>query len=134
MLRHGYPPAQAYRRAEAIHSTHFGETSLFDPLQPRCSPEVLTASSTTLGQLVPARLLVGVGSATGGTVGTATTAYTMDVVGKYPEHSGVIFGAIQVLARIHCDLKVIIVAKQFLNSAMQSLTSIDFHCVCAKCQ
>lgn len=57
--------------------------------------QFLTAWSSTLGQLVPARLLVGVGSATGGTVGTATTAYTMDVVGKYPEHSGLLLGITQ---------------------------------------
>ncbi len=79
---------------DVLHT--FGETC-----SQTCQPEVITASSTTLNQLVPARLLVGVGSATGGTVGTATTAYTMDVVGKFPEHSGVLFGAIQVLARIH---------------------------------
>jgi MFS family permease len=54
-----------------------------------------TATSHSLAQLVPARLLVGVGSATGGTVGTATTAYTMDVVGKYPEHSGLLLGIMQ---------------------------------------
>ena len=51
-----------------------------------------TAAATSLGALVPARLLVGVGSATGG---TAATAYLMDVVGKYPERSGLLLGAVQ---------------------------------------
>ena len=53
-----------------------------------------TALSVSLTQLVPARLLVGMGSATGG---TATTAYTMDVVGKFPEHSGLLLGMVQAI-------------------------------------
>ena len=52
----------------------------------------LTGTATGLTQLVPARLLVGIGSATGW---TATTTYTMDVVGKYPQHSGLLFGIVQ---------------------------------------
>ena len=53
-----------------------------------------TAAATSLGALVPARLLVGVGSSTGG---TAATAYLMDVVGKYPERSGLLLGAVQAI-------------------------------------
>eukprot|EP00966_Prymnesium_polylepis_P039351 912997-Prymnesium_polylepis.2 len=45
-------------------------------------------------QLLPARLLIGVGSATGSVTGPAATAYTQDVVGKYPEHSGLLLGGI----------------------------------------
>lgn len=53
-----------------------------------------TAAATSLGALVPARLLVGIGSATGG---TAATAYLMDVVGKYPARSGLLLGAVQAI-------------------------------------
>ena len=57
--------------------------------------QLVTALSVSIGQLVPARLIVGVGSATGSVTGPATTAYTMDVVGKYPDHSGVLLGVLQ---------------------------------------
>jgi DHA1 family multidrug resistance protein-like MFS transporter len=50
---------------------------------------LLTASATGLGQMVPARLLVGAGSACGTTAGGA---YTMDVVGRYPAHIGTLLG------------------------------------------
>jgi len=51
-----------------------------------------TATALSLGQLAPARLLVGFGSAT---TATSTQAYTLDVVGKYPAHSGLLLGLIQ---------------------------------------
>ncbi len=54
-----------------------------------------TAASKTLVQLVPARLVIGVGTAIGSVTGPATMAYTQDVVGKYPEHSGLLLGALQ---------------------------------------
>lgn len=57
--------------------------------------QLATGLSTALAPLVPARLLVGVGSATGGVTGPATTAYTMDVVGNFPDHSGTLLGLIQ---------------------------------------
>lgn len=57
--------------------------------------QLATALSVTIGQLVPARLIVGVGSATGSVTGPATTAYTMDVIGKYPDHSGTLLGVLQ---------------------------------------
>ena len=57
--------------------------------------QFLTAAAASASQLVPARLLVGVGTAVGSVTGPATLAYTMDVVGKYPEHSGLLLGALQ---------------------------------------
>ena len=57
--------------------------------------QVMTATSTTIGQLLPARLVVGVGSATGSVNGAATMAYTMDVVGKYPDQAGLLNGVLQ---------------------------------------
>ena len=57
----------------------------------------MTAAASTMTQLVPARLIVGVGSATGGSTGAAATAYQMDVLAKYPEHSGRLLGVIQAL-------------------------------------
>ena len=56
--------------------------------------QLCTAAATSLWQLVPARLLVGIGSATSW---TSTQAYTMDVVGKYPQHSGLLLGLIQAI-------------------------------------
>ena len=56
-----------------------------------------TGLATSIGSLVPARLLVGVGSATGSVTGPATLAYQMDVVGKFPEHSGQLLGTIQAM-------------------------------------
>ena len=44
---------------------------------------------------MPARLIIGVGSATGSVTGPATLAYTMDVVGKYPSQAGLLNGVIQ---------------------------------------
>jgi len=60
-----------------------------------CIGQFWTAAATSVAPLVPARLLVGVGSATGSVTGPATTAYTQDVVGKYPQHSGLLLGALQ---------------------------------------
>ena len=57
--------------------------------------QFLTASATTISGLVPARLIIGVGSATGSVTGPATLAYTMDVVGKYPAQAGLLNGVIQ---------------------------------------
>ena len=59
--------------------------------------QIMTAAASTMTQLVPARLVVGVGSATGGSTGAAATAYQMDVLAKYPEHSGRLLGLIQAL-------------------------------------
>ena len=59
--------------------------------------QIMTAAASTMTQLVPARLIVGVGSATGGSTGAAATAYQMDVLAKYPEHSGRLLGVIQAL-------------------------------------
>lgn len=59
--------------------------------------QIATGAARTMGQLVPARLVVGVGSATGGSTGAAASAYQMDVVSKYPEHSGLLLGLIQAL-------------------------------------
>jgi MFS family permease len=56
---------------------------------------IATALSTGFASLIPARLIVGVGSATGSAVGPAATAYTYDVVGKYPDHSGLLLGLVQ---------------------------------------
>ena len=57
--------------------------------------QFLTAFSTSIATLVPARLLIGIGSATGSVTGPATQAYTQDVVGKFPEQSGLLLGLIQ---------------------------------------
>ena len=57
--------------------------------------QFMTAGASSIGTLVPARLIIGVGSATGSVTGPATLAYTMDVVGKYPDHSGLLNGVIQ---------------------------------------
>ena len=54
-----------------------------------------TAASSTIFQLVPARLLIGVGTAVGSVTGPATMAYTQDVVSRYPDHSGFLLGALQ---------------------------------------
>ena len=51
-----------------------------------------TAYASSLGQMVPARLIVGAGSACGTTAGGA---YTMDVVGRYPAHIGLLLGVAQ---------------------------------------
>lgn len=51
-----------------------------------------TALATGLTDLTPARLLIGVGSAT---TATASQAYTLDVVGKFPNHSGLLLGLVQ---------------------------------------
>ena len=59
--------------------------------------QIMTAAASSMTQLVPARLVVGVGSATGGSTGAAATAYQMDVLAKYPEHSGRLLGLIQAL-------------------------------------
>ena len=59
--------------------------------------QIATAAASTMTGLVPARLLVGVGSATGGSTGAAASAYQMDVLSKYPEHSGRLLGLIQAL-------------------------------------
>ena len=53
-----------------------------------------TAFATTLSDLIPARLLVGAGSAAGTSAGAA---YTMDVVGRYPEHTGLLLGTTQAI-------------------------------------
>jgi len=57
--------------------------------------QLLTAGASTISSLVPARLVVGVGSAVGSVTGPATTAYTQDVLAKYPEHAGVLNGIVQ---------------------------------------
>lgn len=51
-----------------------------------------TALAHSLSALLPPRLLVGAGSATATTAGTA---YTMDVVDRYPEHRGLLLGTMQ---------------------------------------
>mmetsp|Transcript_27865 Transcript_27865/g.56074 ORF Transcript_27865/g.56074 Transcript_27865/m.56074 type:complete len:188 (-) Transcript_27865:691-1254(-) len=48
-----------------------------------------TATATSLGAMLPPRLLVGAGSAA---ATTAAQAYTMDVVDRYPNHKGVLLG------------------------------------------
>jgi len=53
---------------------------------------LMTAGASSLGQMAPARLLVGAGSACGSTAGGA---YTMDVVGRYPHHIGTLMGVAQ---------------------------------------
>ena len=57
--------------------------------------QFLTACSMSASQLVRARLVVGAGTAVGSVTGPATLAYTMDVVGKHPEHSGMLLGFLQ---------------------------------------
>ena len=51
-----------------------------------------TAVASGLRQLALPRLLIGVGSASSA---CATQAYTLDVVGKFPQHSGLLLGLIQ---------------------------------------
>ena len=46
---------------------------------------IATACAGGLGSMVSARLLMGAGSAVGG---SATTAYAMDVLSIYPKHTG----------------------------------------------
>ena len=50
---------------------------------------LLTAASSNLTQMAPARLLVGAGSSLGSTAGGA---YLMDVVAQYPQHVGKLLG------------------------------------------
>ena len=57
--------------------------------------QLATGLSTALAPLVPARLLVGVGSATAASRAPRRPAYTMDVVGNFPDHSGTLLGLIQ---------------------------------------
>ena len=52
--------------------------------------QLLTAWSKGVAQLLPARAVVGVGTAVGSVTGPATLAYTMDVVGKFPDYSGLL--------------------------------------------
>ena len=51
-----------------------------------------TAVASGLRQLALPRLLIGVGSASSA---CSTQAYTLDVVGKFPQHSGLLLGLIQ---------------------------------------
>ena len=51
-----------------------------------------TACASSLLTMCPPRLLVGAGSSA---AGTANAAYTMDVVGKFPEHKGLLLGTAQ---------------------------------------
>lgn len=51
-----------------------------------------TALASSLSTMLPARLLVGMGSSA---ATTASQAYTMDVVDKYPDHRGVLLGSMQ---------------------------------------
>ena len=89
----------ALRTACAAYGMHCVRHALCDALGALidAAGQIATAAASTMGGLVPARLIVGVGSATGGSTGAAASAYQMDVLAKSPEHSGRLLGLIQAL-------------------------------------
>ena len=65
-----------------------------------------TAAATGLPSMVSARLIMGSGSAI---AGSASGAYSMDVVGKFPMHKGRILGAITTSASVTAAVSCCIV-------------------------